>query len=227
MLRNEFKPLKTYVLKANIKCCQGCKRKVKKTLSKVEGVYSVDIDTEQQMVIVVGNLDPEILIKKLLKSGKHAQLLFMSPHQMNKLEQAEFNNDNRSWRNMQYISSNINVSDDERHILNQNREEALPGAESMMVNADNFQMNNPVAKSENFHNPFQEMPVHKYQQVPLNLRNMPLGYSNEYPSRETMNMFMEGRTDNTMMTMDGRGFHVHGGHMMNDQFSYMPHQCYY
>ncbi|KAH9619901.1 hypothetical protein KSS87_012036 [Heliosperma pusillum] len=63
----------TWVLKVNVNC-QGCIRKVKKTLRKIEGVFSVNIDTEQQKVIVKGIVDPSTLIKKLIKSGKQAEL---------------------------------------------------------------------------------------------------------------------------------------------------------
>lgn len=38
------------------------------------GVYKVDINCEQQKVTVTGNVDSTILIKKLLKLGKHAEL---------------------------------------------------------------------------------------------------------------------------------------------------------
>ncbi|KAL3843946.1 hypothetical protein ACJIZ3_001349 [Penstemon smallii] len=64
---------KSCVLKASIHC-EGCKRKVKKILTQVQGVNFVDIDTKQQKVTVFGTADPDTLIKKLFKSGKHAQL---------------------------------------------------------------------------------------------------------------------------------------------------------
>ncbi|PSS26521.1 Heavy metal-associated isoprenylated plant protein [Actinidia chinensis var. chinensis] len=64
---------KTWVLKVSIHC-EGCKRKVKKILHSVEGVYNTDIDTRQQKVIVNGDVDAQTLIKKLTKSGKHAEL---------------------------------------------------------------------------------------------------------------------------------------------------------
>ncbi|CAK9138381.1 unnamed protein product [Ilex paraguariensis] len=64
---------KTWVLKVSIHC-EGCKRKVKKVLQQVEGVYNADIDTKQQKVTVTGNVDASTLIKKLIKSGKHAEL---------------------------------------------------------------------------------------------------------------------------------------------------------
>ncbi|KAK3005940.1 hypothetical protein RJ639_016726, partial [Escallonia herrerae] len=61
------------VLRVNIHC-DGCKQKVKKSLHKIEGVYSTHIDVEQGKVTVTGNVDPATLIKKLVKSGKHAEL---------------------------------------------------------------------------------------------------------------------------------------------------------
>lgn len=38
------------------------------------GVYETDIDLKQQKVVVKGNVESETLIKKLLKTGKHAEL---------------------------------------------------------------------------------------------------------------------------------------------------------
>ncbi|KAH9330841.1 hypothetical protein KI387_002949, partial [Taxus chinensis] len=57
----------TIVLKVHIHC-EGCKKKVKKLLQKVEGVYTSDIDAEQEKVTVTGNIDANTLIKKLVKS---------------------------------------------------------------------------------------------------------------------------------------------------------------
>lgn len=64
---------KTSVLKVSVHC-EGCKRKVKKVLLGVHGVHAVDVDIKQQKVIVNGNVDAATLIKKLEKSGKHAEL---------------------------------------------------------------------------------------------------------------------------------------------------------
>ncbi|PON80348.1 Heavy metal-associated domain containing protein [Parasponia andersonii] len=68
-------PLKyqTWVLKVSIHC-EGCKRKVKKTLQRIDGVYTTSIDSQQHRVIVTGNVDVQILIKKLVKTGKHAEV---------------------------------------------------------------------------------------------------------------------------------------------------------
>lgn len=74
MSKQEFLKSQTCVLRVNIHC-YGCKQKVKKLLQKIDGVYTVSIDEEQGKVTVSGgNIDPTILIKKLTKSGKHAEL---------------------------------------------------------------------------------------------------------------------------------------------------------
>ncbi|KAG8656111.1 hypothetical protein MANES_04G096100v8 [Manihot esculenta] len=61
-------------LKVSVICCDGCKRKVKKVLQSIEGVLKTEIDTLQPKVTVLGNVDPQILIRKLLKAGKQAEL---------------------------------------------------------------------------------------------------------------------------------------------------------
>lgn len=62
----------TLALRVSIHC-EGCKKKVKKVLHSIEGVYKTDIDTQQQKVVVIGNVSADALVKKLLKSGKHAE----------------------------------------------------------------------------------------------------------------------------------------------------------
>ncbi|XP_072983573.1 uncharacterized protein [Typha latifolia] len=71
----DFKLLKiqTHILKVNIDC-DGCKLKVKKLLQRIEGVYLVSLDVEHHKVQVTGNVDSETLIRKLARSGKHAEL---------------------------------------------------------------------------------------------------------------------------------------------------------
>uniref|UniRef100_A0A1D1ZK46 HMA domain-containing protein n=1 Tax=Anthurium amnicola TaxID=1678845 RepID=A0A1D1ZK46_9ARAE len=76
----DFKLLKiqTIVLKVNIHC-DGCKLEVKKLLQKIEGVYTIHIDAEQQKVTVSGNVDSATLIRRLARSGKHAELWSQRP----------------------------------------------------------------------------------------------------------------------------------------------------
>ncbi|GMI98818.1 hypothetical protein HRI_003551100 [Hibiscus trionum] len=64
---------KTWVLKVLIHC-EGCKKKVKKVLQAIDGVYETKIDSQQHKVTVTSRLDAETLIKKLTKSGKHVEL---------------------------------------------------------------------------------------------------------------------------------------------------------
>nr|GMD40522.1 heavy metal-associated isoprenylated plant protein 35-like [Ipomoea batatas] len=64
---------KMWVLKVSIHC-EGCKRKVKKILLQVPGVKDIDIDIRQQRVVVTGDVHADTLIKKLVKSGKNAEL---------------------------------------------------------------------------------------------------------------------------------------------------------
>ncbi|XP_016442806.1 heavy metal-associated isoprenylated plant protein 35 [Nicotiana tabacum] len=69
---------KTWVLKVSIHCV-GCKRKVKKILQQVPGVYAIDIDLKQQRATVTGNVEAESLLRRLQKSGKPAELLPQQP----------------------------------------------------------------------------------------------------------------------------------------------------
>lgn len=76
MSTNEHESLKTetFVLKVHINC-QGCRTKVRKALRKIEGVYEVDINAENQKVAVTGVVNPSTLVQKLAKLGKHAEIL--------------------------------------------------------------------------------------------------------------------------------------------------------
>ncbi|KAK3200320.1 hypothetical protein Dsin_023735 [Dipteronia sinensis] len=64
---------KTCVLRVSIHC-QGCKKKVKKILTNIDGVYTTNIDLRQHKVTVIGSVDAATLIRKLEKNGKHAEL---------------------------------------------------------------------------------------------------------------------------------------------------------
>ncbi|KAL9228177.1 hypothetical protein vseg_003785 [Gypsophila vaccaria] len=63
----------TWTLRVPIHC-EGCKKKVKKILQKIDGVYRYTIDAQQHKVIVNGNVSAETLLKKLSKAGKPAEL---------------------------------------------------------------------------------------------------------------------------------------------------------
>ncbi|KAJ1286971.1 hypothetical protein BS78_03G393600 [Paspalum vaginatum] len=63
------------VLRVSIHC-EGCKKKVKKVLQNINGVYRCDIDARSNKVVVTASakLDPYVLVAKLRKSGKQADL---------------------------------------------------------------------------------------------------------------------------------------------------------
>ncbi|KAG8067869.1 hypothetical protein GUJ93_ZPchr0005g14630 [Zizania palustris] len=65
---------KTLALRVSIHC-QGCKKKVKKVLLGVEGVYKCDIDgrSNKATVAVTGKVSADTLVRKLRRAGKHAE----------------------------------------------------------------------------------------------------------------------------------------------------------
>ncbi|RDX69034.1 Heavy metal-associated isoprenylated plant protein 36 [Mucuna pruriens] len=64
---------KTWVLKVLIHC-DGCKKRTKKILQGIDGVYTTEVDSLQHKVTVTGNVDAETLIKRLSRSGKLVEL---------------------------------------------------------------------------------------------------------------------------------------------------------
>lgn len=52
--------------------CEGCKKKVKKVLHSIEGVYKVTVDAAQHKVTVTGSVEAAALVRRLHKAGKQA-----------------------------------------------------------------------------------------------------------------------------------------------------------
>lgn len=75
------------------------------------GVYLVSIDTEEQKVTVSGTVDCAILIRKLTKSGKHAELWRLSqrPYQ-NLQELSNWLLDDKYQNSLQYLPDGVNAS---------------------------------------------------------------------------------------------------------------------
>ncbi|WCJ25269.1 Heavy metal transport/detoxification superfamily protein [Euphorbia peplus] len=94
--------VQTHVLKVHVNC-EGCKAKVSKLLKKIDGVYSVEIDAENQLVIVSGCVDSSTLIKKLAKSGKRAELYSPLSKYLLKLKQPNLNQ-------TQFLPNDFNLS---------------------------------------------------------------------------------------------------------------------
>lgn len=55
-----------------------------RTFESGSGVYKVNINADEQKVVVTGSVNPSILVKKLVKSGKHAEIWNASSNQENK-----------------------------------------------------------------------------------------------------------------------------------------------
>ncbi|XP_045802673.1 heavy metal-associated isoprenylated plant protein 32 [Trifolium pratense] len=101
MSNEEILKIQKYVLKVNIHC-GGCKQKVKKILKKIDGVFITEIDAEQGMVTVYGNVGPNVVIKKLAKSGKPA-VIWGNPNANNN---NNLNNIANQMKNMQIDNGN-------------------------------------------------------------------------------------------------------------------------
>ncbi|KAE9604767.1 hypothetical protein Lal_00011057 [Lupinus albus] len=62
--------------------CDGCELKVKKTLSSLHGVKSVEIKRKQQKVIVRGYIEANKVLKKAKSTGKKAEIWPYVPYNM-------------------------------------------------------------------------------------------------------------------------------------------------
>ncbi|CAN8254341.1 unnamed protein product [Cochlearia groenlandica] len=50
--------------------CQGCERKVRKAISKLDGVDTIEIDVDRQKVTVTGYVDREDVLKMVKRTGR-------------------------------------------------------------------------------------------------------------------------------------------------------------
>jgi len=75
------KQLQTVELKVRMDC-DGCELKVKKALSSLSGVKSVDISRKQQKVTVIGNVEASKVLKKAKSTGKKAEIWPYVPYNL-------------------------------------------------------------------------------------------------------------------------------------------------
>ncbi|KAI4364599.1 hypothetical protein MLD38_020670 [Melastoma candidum] len=113
MSKQEVMKMQTCVLRVNIHC-HGCERKVMKLLRRTEGVYAAKVDAEQGMVTVTGNVDPGLLIWRLEKSGKHAELWSAPKDGSNNNKDSNSQNQNftNQFQNMMQQNGGSGVKDD-------------------------------------------------------------------------------------------------------------------
>ncbi|AES72256.1 putative heavy metal-associated domain, HMA [Medicago truncatula] len=75
------KQLQTVELKVRMDC-DGCELKVKKALSSMNGVKSVEINRKQQKVTVTGYVEANKVLKKAKSTGKKAEIWPYVPYNM-------------------------------------------------------------------------------------------------------------------------------------------------
>ncbi|KAL8054946.1 hypothetical protein ABFS82_04G024800 [Erythranthe guttata] len=70
-----FVPPPIIVLKVTDICCKQYQKKLKKELSKLDGVYSIDINPEKSLCSVRGKVDPQLILKAVYRTGKYAEIV--------------------------------------------------------------------------------------------------------------------------------------------------------
>ncbi|XP_022740615.1 heavy metal-associated isoprenylated plant protein 23-like [Durio zibethinus] len=75
------KQLQTVELKVRMDC-DGCELKVKKALSSLSGVKSVNINRKQQKVTVTGYVEANKVLKKAKSTGKRAEIWPYVPYNL-------------------------------------------------------------------------------------------------------------------------------------------------
>ncbi|CAK9166877.1 unnamed protein product [Ilex paraguariensis] len=66
----------TCLLKVNVHC-EACKMKMMEVMGSITGVYSVTIEAQEGTAKVCGEVDPNILLRALARSGRHAELVWV------------------------------------------------------------------------------------------------------------------------------------------------------
>ncbi|XP_022897788.1 heavy metal-associated isoprenylated plant protein 22-like [Olea europaea var. sylvestris] len=63
------------ILKVNTRC-DACKRKTLEILNSICGVYSVTFNAEEGVAKIMGEVDPNLLLAALARTGQHAELVW-------------------------------------------------------------------------------------------------------------------------------------------------------
>ncbi|XP_068642199.1 heavy metal-associated isoprenylated plant protein 23-like [Aristolochia californica] len=79
--KKKKKQLNTVELKVRMDC-DGCELKVKKALSSLSGVKSVEINRKQQKATVTGYVDEKKVLKKAKSTGKKAEIWPYVPYNL-------------------------------------------------------------------------------------------------------------------------------------------------
>ncbi|KAK1297159.1 Heavy metal-associated isoprenylated plant protein 26 [Acorus calamus] len=74
--RRKFRPkeLETVEIKVRIDC-EGCERKIKRSVEGMKGVTQVEVDPKQNKLTVIGYVNPEKVVRRVRwRTGKKAEL---------------------------------------------------------------------------------------------------------------------------------------------------------
>ncbi|VAH33881.1 unnamed protein product [Triticum turgidum subsp. durum] len=70
--------------------CDACERSVRRTIKKIDGVETVEVDREENKVMVTGDFKAEKVLRKLKKkTGKKAEILPPDPEEENQEEEKQ------------------------------------------------------------------------------------------------------------------------------------------
>ncbi|KAH7431991.1 hypothetical protein KP509_07G003200 [Ceratopteris richardii] len=83
--------------------CNGCEKKVRKQLSKLKGVTSVEVDLSMNKVTVIGYVDPRKVLRSVRKGGKSAEYW---QEAFNVQHNYSYENEERSHNNIKYVNHN-------------------------------------------------------------------------------------------------------------------------
>jgi copper chaperone CopZ len=65
--------LQTVVMKVRMDC-EGCERKVRKSVESMKGVQSVDVNRKEQKVTVTGYVEVNKVLRRVKRSGKRTEI---------------------------------------------------------------------------------------------------------------------------------------------------------
>ncbi|PWA37803.1 Heavy metal-associated domain, HMA [Artemisia annua] len=68
-----YGPVMKIEVKVNMHC-EKCKTEVLKAVTKLSGINEVSVDLEKQMLVVIGDVDPVCVVKRVRKTGKIAEM---------------------------------------------------------------------------------------------------------------------------------------------------------
>ncbi|KAM7529822.1 hypothetical protein LguiB_033232 [Lonicera macranthoides] len=79
--RSKRKPMQTVEIKVKMDC-DGCERRVKNAVKSIKGVKSLEVNRKESRVTVSGNVDPNMVLNRVKRTGKRAEFWPYIPHNL-------------------------------------------------------------------------------------------------------------------------------------------------